>query len=80
MTVERTERRYGAGLVQGAGVGKTPDWKYFGRVERKESGSTDVPAKTARLLPRFGLECFPSTDLRSFSIWLHSAADHRAHI
>lgn len=55
-------------------------WKYFGRVERKESGSTDVLAKTARLLPRIGLECFPPTELRSFSIWLHSAADHRAHI
>lgn len=56
---------------------KHPMWKYF---ERKESGNTDVLAKTARLLPRFGLECFPPTELRSFSIWLHSAADHRAHI
>lgn len=47
---------------------KHPIWKYFGRVERKESGSTDVLAKMVRLLPRFGLECFPPTDLRSFSI------------
>lgn len=29
MTAERAERRYGAGLIQGAGAGKTPDMEIF---------------------------------------------------
>ena len=29
ITVEKTEQRYGAGLVQGAGAGKTPHMEIF---------------------------------------------------
>lgn len=56
---------------------KHPVWKYFGRVDRKESVMYWQRRLGGCLVV---LECFPPTDLRPFSIWLHSAADYRAHI
>lgn len=40
--------------------GKHSMREYFGRVERKESGSADVLAETARPLRRFWPRVFPT--------------------